>query len=227
MKRILLGIVALFLLMSCTGKNGSKKINEESNRKADSIAALEKKRAELEQARLDSIHQESLRQDSIEAEKEKKEDIYNQMIQIINKEKMALKADGGDPKYMEYFTSDLDKDGIPELWIADNSIHAYAFTKLYALKSDGKVKHIGDPAAYGEYHKGSNYLKFESMHQGGWIIIKYTLKNGKLIEKVLDEGSMWDENDPDYREMPKIKEPTIRPVNISNLAPLRKSFNMD
>ena len=220
----LIGITSLTLSLSCGGNKVTNKVYEDSMRTADSLAQVETARQTEEAAQAAA---EQARLDSIASENERKQDIFDQMMEIIEMEKKALMADGGDPRYMEYFTSDLDEDGIPELWITDNEIHNTAFTKIYALQADGKVRHIGNPGAYGTYHKGSNYLKYEYMHQGWWIIIKYTLKNGKLIEKTVDEGSFFDPDDPSSKDMPEIKEPKIRSINISNFKPLRESFYMD
>lgn len=225
MKHIILLSILLLIFSSC--KRIKKDANETTKQVADSGVVVQSETNEMEKLREDSLQLEQARQDSINALNEKKQAVYDQMVGIIKKEGARLKADGGEPEYLEYFTSDLDNDGFPELWIADNSIHANAFTKVYAMQSDGKVKHIGDPGAYGIYHKGKGYLKFEYMHQGGWIIIKYTVKNGKLIKKIIDEGSEWDIEDPAYREMPEVKEPEIKPIAVSNLKPLRQSFHFE
>lgn len=62
MKKLLYGAVALLLTASCAG-NKAEKENEESIRQADSIAAIEARQeaqAAAEQARLDSLRQDSI-----------------------------------------------------------------------------------------------------------------------------------------------------------------------
>lgn len=226
MKNIIFLSILILFFSSCRHIKQDDKETIKLVVDSDSEVIEQAETIQMEKLREDSLQLERVRQDSITALNETKQAVYDQMVKIMKKEAAQLKKQGGEPAYLEYFTSDLDNDGIPELWIADNSIHINAFTKAYALQSDGKVKHIGNPWAYGSYHRGKGYLKFGFMHQGSWVIVKYTIKNGKLIEKVIDEGSEWEEG-PDYREMPNIKEPVINPINASNLKPLRQSFHFD
>lgn len=65
MKKILFGAVAVLLVVSCSGNGNSERSREDSASMADSIAQVEDAKAAAEQARLDSIHQDSLRADSI------------------------------------------------------------------------------------------------------------------------------------------------------------------
>lgn len=62
MKKLLFGTVAVLLMASCAGNGNSEKAREDSIRIADSIAALEaaQAEAEAEQARLDSLRQDSI-----------------------------------------------------------------------------------------------------------------------------------------------------------------------
>lgn len=59
MKKLLFGAVALFLMISCTGKGSSEKAKEDSARIADSIANVEAAKV-AEQARLDSVRRDSM-----------------------------------------------------------------------------------------------------------------------------------------------------------------------
>ena len=60
MKKLLLEASALILMASCAGNGASEKANEDSARIADSIAQVEATQAAAEQARLDSIRQDSI-----------------------------------------------------------------------------------------------------------------------------------------------------------------------
>ena len=60
MKKLLFGAVALFLMASCSGNGTKEKTNEDSTHIADSIAQVEAVQAAVEQARLDSLRQDSI-----------------------------------------------------------------------------------------------------------------------------------------------------------------------
>ena len=68
MKKLLFFAMSLILMAGCSGNGASEKANEDSIRIADSIAKVEAAQAAAEQARLDSIRQDSI--NSIEIEKQ-------------------------------------------------------------------------------------------------------------------------------------------------------------
>ena len=61
MKKLLFGAAALFLIASCGGNGTSEKVREDSSHIADSIAQVEAAKAAAEQARLDSLSQDSIK----------------------------------------------------------------------------------------------------------------------------------------------------------------------
>lgn len=81
MKRILFGISALFLMASCSGNGASEKVREDSARIADSIAQVEAAKAAVEQARLDSIRQDSIAKAEVAAQYDA---LLNQYIKAAN-----------------------------------------------------------------------------------------------------------------------------------------------
>ena len=60
MRKLLFGLFAIFLMASCSGNSSSEKSREDTASIADSIAQVETAKAEVEQARLDSIRQDSI-----------------------------------------------------------------------------------------------------------------------------------------------------------------------
>ena len=64
MKKLLFGAVVLLLMVSCSGNGTTEKAQEDSKRLADSIAQV---KAAAEQARLDSIRQDSIQKAELEA----------------------------------------------------------------------------------------------------------------------------------------------------------------
>ena len=67
MKKILFVAAALFLMASCSGNGTTEKASDDSARIADSIAQVENAKAAAEQARLDSICQDSIQKAELEA----------------------------------------------------------------------------------------------------------------------------------------------------------------
>ena len=60
MKKLLFGTAVVLLMASCSGNNASDKANDDSARIVDSIAQIEETKAAAEQAREDSIRQDSI-----------------------------------------------------------------------------------------------------------------------------------------------------------------------
>ena len=70
MKKLLFGVAALLLMASCSGNGTTEKASDDSARIADSIAQVETAKAAAEQARLDSIRQDSINESMEKAELE-------------------------------------------------------------------------------------------------------------------------------------------------------------
>lgn len=70
MKKLFFGAVMMLLMASCSGNGALKKAKEDSARIADSIAQVENAKAAAEQARLDSIRQDSINEAMKKAELE-------------------------------------------------------------------------------------------------------------------------------------------------------------
>lgn len=100
MKKNLLGVAVLLLLASCMGNNTTEKGNEDSANIVDSVAKAEiDKTASAEQARPDSIRQDSVvKVEKVEkaekaekAEKSKYDDLINQYVSAVNTVEKAAK----------------------------------------------------------------------------------------------------------------------------------------
>lgn len=68
MKKLLFGAATLLLISSCSGNSIKEKAKEDSIRIADSIAQVDASKAAAEQARLDSIRQDSIQKEADFAE---------------------------------------------------------------------------------------------------------------------------------------------------------------
>lgn len=87
MKKLLLGAAALFLMASCSGSGSTKNTNEESTRIADSIAQVE-----AEQARLDSIRQDSIaKAEELAKATAKYDNLVTQYVSSVNNIERAAK----------------------------------------------------------------------------------------------------------------------------------------
>lgn len=79
MKKLLFGTAALLLMASCSANGTNEKAKEDSTRIADSIAQVEEAQAAAEQARLDSIRQDSIAQEiNMRLKPEVFRDYYNE-----------------------------------------------------------------------------------------------------------------------------------------------------
>lgn len=81
MKKLLFGIVFLLFMTSCHSNGDSEKAKEDSARIADSIALIE---AAVEQARQDSIRQDSIAKAEKAQEAAQYDDLLNRYIKSVN-----------------------------------------------------------------------------------------------------------------------------------------------
>ena len=92
MKKLLFGAVALLLMASCSGNGTTEKANDDSARIADSIAQVEAAKAAAEQARVDSLRQDSIANaEKAAQEASKYDDLINQYVSAVNNVEKAAK----------------------------------------------------------------------------------------------------------------------------------------
>lgn len=94
MKKLLLGGTVLLLMASCSGNGTSEKAQENAAHLADSIAQVEAAKAAAEQARQDSIRQDSLAKAEELAKAAQYDGLVSQFVSSVNKiEKAANRGD--------------------------------------------------------------------------------------------------------------------------------------
>ena len=94
----------------------------------------------------------------------------------------------------------------------DAQLHIYKYsTRLTKL--------VSIPAVHSTYYAGTGYFVSLGAHMGCWTITKFFLKNGKLMKKVLREGTLTDD-DEDY---PVPREYPIYEFDFDDLGPI---YNM-
>ena len=82
MKKLLFGAAALLLMDSCSGNGTAEKAKDDSASVADSIAKVEAAKAAAEQARLDSLRQDSIEKAEAAA---KYDDLVDKFVSSVNK----------------------------------------------------------------------------------------------------------------------------------------------
>ena len=179
---------------------------------------------------------QALRQDSIRRVNEKKQKVMDQMISILKNTKIRYKNEIESEwegfefiKDSRYFTTDYNKDDIPELWIFGpigiiaecSPLEIFVMnsngvvTKIKDLCLDGEFK-IKDGVIYGVGHEGTDY-------DAGWFVSKMSIKGNKLIETIVDMGEYYEESR--YSKYDNYPEP--EKSSLSDYSLLRKSFKLD
>ena len=206
----------------------------------DSIARIESEKAAREQAVRDSIENaEKAQADSLKAENEKKQKILDQMLDILanSKSRAKIKFNSTFPeslneyiKTLSYFTTDYDKDNVPELWIMGGIgyVAECAPVEVYKLNHDGNVVKIDDFCMDGEFSLKNGVVYSVSMFgtsgDAPWSYDRYAIKGNKLITTTLDEG-VDDPEDPEYKPMPRIQP--VKKYPVTNTSHLRESFKFN
>ncbi|MCH5318206.1 MAG: hypothetical protein J1E38_00680 [Paramuribaculum sp.] len=177
----------------------------------DSIAAVEAELARLEQLRQDSIAKEEKR-------KALMTDIYNKMAPVIS---AAKKKEGS---WGAYFTTDLDEDGIPELWVKTGTCNADAIWSIYIF-NEGQLKKIKEIAyAFDSVlYKDAKGIIEMFAKQGYTIWTLYTLADGNMKWKKIFEENLYETGRGDY---PTPKCPKVREFKLNNLEPLKKELGI-
>lgn len=82
----------------------------------------------------------------------------------------------------EYFTYDIDKDYIPELWIKSGTCEADYILLIYKYTKDGVKKVYRGGAGHSGFYMGDGYVLQTDMHMGYAYWYKYTF-DGKEIKR--------------------------------------------
>lgn len=135
MKKTLIGIAALALLASCAGGQSEEKAREDSIRRIDSIAQAA---AAAEQARLDSIRQDSIMMEEIEVQfknpisltpgkkafkqlPEHTDKIVNWPLTLVNNTSITLSPSDYKITYIEEF-EDMDAEGTLDFYTKNRTL---------------------------------------------------------------------------------------------------------
>ena len=101
-----------------------------------------------------------------------------------------------------YVLYDIDKDGIPELFIRYGKCEAAYRTRVYAYREKTTVELGEFISGHGSLYTwpGENGVAYNWSHMGGHVVDKISLLDGALVqENVLEET--WTDPDTDYTDL--------------------------
>lgn len=228
-----MSLILILGLLSCR-----KVEKESSDGMNDSITRIEAEKAAREQAIQDSIENaEKAKTDSLKAEDERKQQVLDQMLDILANSKNRAKIKYSNSflpneylKSISYFTTDYDKDGIPELWImgANGYVAECSPVEVFKLNLEGKVVKIDDFCIDGVFSLKNGVVyslsSWGSSEDAPWVYDKYTIMGDKLLSTTIDKGVDFPE-DPNYKPTPRIQ--SVKTYPISNTSLLRESFKFN
>lgn len=121
-----------------------------------------------------------------------------------------------------YFVTDIDKDGLPELWVKIGSYRENAKLELFYPNPDGTLRKSDTPAEPGQYYLGDDYLVQVVGAGPGYINInRISIHNGTMDVENVKELDLY--SDPEA-QIPKFKERELRHTSLANLGPLNSAF---
>ena len=220
MRKILLFLSAIVLIGGCRKHESTENESMETVVMTDSSEELKLDSSDAVQSvtQDDSLTSIQDSESEIQEKEDLKENIKKEMLSILKKEK-SVTSSGGDNSCLEYFCTDFDKDGIPELWIEDFcGAHYECELRVYSAGKNGKIIKDKSGADY-KIFKGKNYLVVSFEAGGGQEIFKYTLSNGKIKSKMIGEGGYEVEFKTDF------KEPPVKTTKLSDTSLLLSYFD--
>lgn len=124
----------------------------------------------------------------------------------------------------EYFLSDMNADGMPELFVKSGHCEADFKLDVYTIKEGRVHKIYRTTAGHRDFQQGSRYLIMVEAQSGTYYSCKLIMKNGKIEEKLLTckEASV-SIADFDY---PEYSEPQIEFCDYTNVQPIKDAFDV-
>lgn len=123
----------------------------------------------------------------------------------------------------KYFITDLDNDGLPELWVKIGNYGDSGKLELYYPQSNGNLKKSFLFASPGKYYLGDSYLMQVVPNGPGYIEVnKIFLHRDEIHVDHIMSLDLY--NNPDAK-VPDFKEPEIQDISFKNLKPLQDFFH--
>lgn len=121
-----------------------------------------------------------------------------------------------------YFMTDLDSDGLPELWVKVGNYRDNSKLELYYPLADGTLLKSEVNAAPGQYYIGDNYLiQVVESGPGYMDVNRITINNGTM--KVVNESGIDIYGDANAK-LPEFAEHAIRDSSFLNLTELNRAL---
>lgn len=159
----------------------------------------------------------TLREDSIR--NQKRAQLRSNMSKIISDYRKRFRED----HFNGYFLTDLNDDGLPELWVRVGSYRDNSKLELYYPMPDGSLKKSDTFAEPGHYFIGDNHLMQVVGRGPGYINInRITIRNGEMEVENLHELDLY--ADPEA-SLPQFQEREVKGNSFGNLTPLHRAFN--
>ena len=161
---------------------------------------------------------EALMSDSVQDVR--KEDLRRSMTKIIKDYRKKFRQE----YFTGYFMTDLDHDGLPELWVKIGNYRDNAKLELYYPMPDGSLRKSETFAEPGQYYIGENYLMQVVGSGPGYLDVnRISIVNGMM--SVENERSIDLYSDPDAY-IPTFAEHEIRDTSLTNLSSLNKALQL-
>lgn len=123
-----------------------------------------------------------------------------------------------------YFMTDLDHDGLPELWVKVGNYRDNAKLELYYPMPDGSLKKSDTFAEPGQYYVGDDYIIQVVGSGPGYINVnRISIKNGSM--RVDNENGIDLYADPEAN-IPVFAERAIRDSSFHNLTALDRALRL-
>lgn len=149
-----------------------------------------------------------------------KDRIKKEMMSVITEYRKRFRHE----HFTGYFLTDLNKDGVPELWVKVGTYRDNAQLELYYPMPDGSLRKSHTFAEPGQYYVGDDYLIQVVGSGPGYVNVnRITIKNGEM--QVDNEHGIDLYSDPDA-SIPTFAEREIRDTSFKNLSPLDKALSL-
>ena len=148
----------------------------------------------------------------------RKEEVYKAMSGMINGYRNKVRSN-----YLTgYFVTDLDKDGLPELWIKTGTNGENSKLELFYPMPDGTLKKSVTNSGAGKFYRGKDYLMQTVSAGPGYVNVnRITIRRGEMQVETEKSIDLYSNSDS---KIPKFEEPEIRDVPFGNLSPLQQYF---
>lgn len=161
---------------------------------------------------------EYLKEDSVKTVR--REGLRKSMGNILNEYRKKFRHE----HFTGYFMTDLDHDGLPELWVKVGNYRDNAKLELYYPMPDGTLKKSDTFAEPGQYYIGDDYIIQVVGSGPGYINInRISIRNGQMAVENQNGIDLY--ADPEAA-IPSFAEHEIRDSSLTNLATLDRALQL-